>query len=91
METNIETINDNKNNIFISESKNEKALTHKFSSFIPSKRSRENHKKRDTIRSIKTFIIDLLKNYANKLIEHTELDDSKREIKIELLNKKKEK
>lgn len=72
LETNMETINDNKNNIFISESKNEKALTHKFSSFDPSKRSKENHKKRDTIRSIKTFIIDLLKNYANKLIENTD-------------------
>ena len=76
------------NDIFISESKkniNATTLNPLFKIIDTSPQENNSHLIRDIIRSIKSFIIEILLIYANNLIIQYKIDDSGNEIKIELL------
>ena len=78
------------NNIFTSESKKNKnatTLNSLFKTIDTSLQEENSHLIRDIIRSIKSFIIEILLIYANNLIIQYKIDDSGKEIKIELLLK----
>lgn len=78
------------NNEFISESKkntNATTLNSLFKTFDTSLQEKNSHLIRDIIRSIKSFIIEILLIYANNLIVKYKIDDSGNEIKIELILK----
>ena len=78
------------NNIFTSENKKNKnatTLNSLFKTIDTSLQEENSHLIRDIIRSIKSFIIEILLIYANNLIIQYKIDDSGKEIKIELLLK----
>ena len=78
------------NDIFISESKkntNATTLNYLFKTIDTSPQENNSHLIRDIIRSIKSFIIEILLIYSNNLIIQYKIDDSGNEIKIELLLK----
>ena len=78
------------NNIFTTESKKNTiatTLNSLFKTIDTSLQEENSHLIRDIIRSIKSFIIDILLIYANNLIIQYNIDDSGNEIKIELLLK----
>ena len=78
------------NNIFTTESKKNTiatTLNSLFKTIDTSLQEENSHLIRDIIRSIKSFIIEILLIYANNLIIQYKIDDSGKEIKIELLLK----